>query len=406
MKYVCLKKLNSSSQGFGLVEMLVALSILSIIMAGLTSFMSTTNKNVSQVQMFSQVDRLLDQLYRSASELRVLEASGTNQWNQGRGLKECVGGEGECVSSEPKGFFLIGGFVGQGASQTATFLAGTPEQPVYYYPDGRICRSSPENCPLSVTITYEGFCSLQDLDKPVHLRSAPRCAKAEAIRLHYMISQTYLPDQERHVAISRFSSGQPGDMILTPREGTALVYPPRSTQQPVSNSLVVEIKREISNAMAVNKLLLVINNDRTKGIQIGPNNPTPFGGAVVDRGNTQEVNNDFKTHCCNRIYIEASTRPPPDSDWMQNLHRDANTRYPADAKYFRILAHRMDPDGMRFIKIGYEDQDTTKDDSYDDLVFSMRVPGNAEFEFLNASNFSRAHGVALPTCEFHTQSCN
>lgn len=365
------------NKGFGLIEVMVVLAILGVIMTGLSRYMVSSHRQVSQVKMFTEIGRLMDQVYRTSRELPALNLSASLSVNDGTGLKECLEEAGVCEDTSQgngKGFLLAGGKTGRGY----LFLAGKEDVPVYYLPNGEICRDVPTKCPLSLIIRYKAHCSLD----PNHVVS--ECDRAQMIELNYSLSQTYLSNHNRYVPISRFSSGDPNGVLLKPREGQALVY--LDTQQSVPSFLNVRIVREPANAVFRNQVTIVFNDDNE--ISLNENRPTRCFESPTDRGQTLGMAMPLEKGCCNEIRLEATIdKPRSAEDCIADdpPFSSLNTRSRRDAHSFRVLDYETNGH-QKVLRVGLEDG---LNDSYDDYVFRLEFPSDVEVGLRNGDSFNQ-----------------
>lgn len=167
-----------SRRGFGLTELIVAMGLLGILIAGFSAFMTSQHTAIKANRTVANRDGLLMSLQRLAGDATALTLSANDTRNPA--LKKCVQG---CTptgptccsisSASPAEFTLL--------DQSSNPVAGTtaPAYAVYYDIDGARCTTPSSQCALRAVAIVSATCA----------GGASSCAQAQSIQVGVRLEQ-------------------------------------------------------------------------------------------------------------------------------------------------------------------------------------------------------------------------
>lgn len=148
-------------RGFGLIEVMVSVAIMSIIMVGATQMITDLNNNVKEVRTLSNRDHIAQLVRHYSANTEALRASAINSGPNSE-LTRCVlgTGTGTCTNlGAPREFTLRDT---QNTISIAGRETGLPQ--LYYSRDGTQCAPVGVECPIQsstwyVPVCYPGGCA-------------------------------------------------------------------------------------------------------------------------------------------------------------------------------------------------------------------------------------------------------
>ncbi len=172
---------DKKNHGFGLIEVLVVLGIVSIIAFGVAAVMSSTMTQASSLRMANTKSNLVFLVSRYASDPRALRATSIASVNNTIRLINCIfgtsppppnpaGPPSQCVNGGGGvGFSLLDG--------GGTVISGPPTNPARFDIEGRPCVSASKLCVFEVSTTFIADCG--SFPSP--------CTSAQNITVNYTV---------------------------------------------------------------------------------------------------------------------------------------------------------------------------------------------------------------------------
>lgn len=165
-------KLLKNRFGFSLVEILVALGVMSILMLGIITLVENTNKSGMATRMALTRDRLTNLVTLYISRTGALKNSIINAGNANfdRCVNTSIAGTLDCTAGPVNDLFLL-------EPVGATVFAGPPANPSRYDANGGPCPALSVNCPLEVITSFTAVCP----------GATATCDQAQSVQVTYIV---------------------------------------------------------------------------------------------------------------------------------------------------------------------------------------------------------------------------